>query len=268
MLVISLSQTAFANNCSTHTLSSPEKATVKWVYDGDTLLLTDKRKVRIIGIDTPEVKHHQQKAQPYGAKATEALRELLKKHEYKVVLRFGKEEKDRYSRLLAHVFTPGGTNLSTWLLEEGYARTLNIAPNVQLADCYRKAEQYAQKNTLKIWQQKSHQIKQAESLKARTKGYIRLKGKVKKIKHHKKSLAMELDSNFKHPIKIKVMKRNFPYFKNINFDKLWDQTIIVSGTLRNRKGRRSITLNHSAQMTVIQKERITPTIEWSSKNEN
>jgi len=57
---------------------SLENAKVKWVYDGDTLLLTDKRKIRIIGVDTPETRHHKQRAEAYGAKAKEALREKLK----------------------------------------------------------------------------------------------------------------------------------------------------------------------------------------------
>lgn len=262
-----LPQIVLADNCTSNSLSVPEKATVKWVYDGDTLLLTDKRKIRIIGIDTPEVKHHKQKAEAFGARAREALRELLKKSDNHVFLRYSKEKYDRFSRVLAHVYLPDGTNISKWLLEKGYASTLNIPPNIQLANCYSKAESLAQNLSLNIWRLKSHKIKDAESLPRRTKGFVRLMGTVKKIKHHKKSLIMELDSNTKSHIQIKITKRNLRYFKSLDLDTLWNQTIIISGILKKRHGKRSIYLNHPTQIKIVEHKRkvvpVAPTIKWS-----
>lgn len=42
-----------------------EQHTVRNVYDGDTLTLTDERRVRLLGIDTPEIKENQ----PYAEEA-------------------------------------------------------------------------------------------------------------------------------------------------------------------------------------------------------
>ena len=42
-----------------------EQHTVRNVYDGDTLTLTDERRVRLLGIDTPEIKEKQ----PYAEEA-------------------------------------------------------------------------------------------------------------------------------------------------------------------------------------------------------
>jgi micrococcal nuclease len=40
---------------------------VKWVADGDTIILRDGRHVRYIGIDTPEVAHKDRhRSQPMG----------------------------------------------------------------------------------------------------------------------------------------------------------------------------------------------------------
>lgn len=261
------SPVAFSQNCNSHTLSPAEPGVVKWVYDGDTLLLNDKRKIRIIGIDTPEIRHHQQAAQAYGAKAREALRELLKEQDYQILLRFGKEKYDRYQRLLAHVFLPDGTNLSNWLLENGFARTLAIPPNIELANCYKLAEQRAQTNTLRIWRLKNHQLKSALSLPSRIKGYVRLKGSVKKVLHYKKSIIIELDSNPKRPIQIKVKKRNLRYFKNLDPDRLWGRKIEISGWLKNKHGKRRLYLNHPSQLTIIKEKKklspVPPVIEWS-----
>ena len=261
---------SLANNCVNNDLSPPEKAIVKWVYDGDTLLLTDDRKIRVIGIDTPEVKHHKQKAQAYGAKAKEALRELLKKNDYKIFLRYGKEHLDKYSRILAHVYTLDGINISNWLLEKGFARTLSYPPNVLLADCYKESEKQAQQSKLRIWRLKSHQLKDAETLSIRKSGFVQLKGKVLKIKYNKKSIIMELASNKKRPIRIKLRKKNLAYFKNLDLDKLWGQTIQISGILKSHRGKRTIYLNHPTQINSLKrkKKRVAPIIKWSSPNEN
>ncbi len=240
-----------AENCVSDNLSIAESALVKWVYDGDSLLLTDKRKIRIIGIDTPETKHHRQKAQAYGAKAREALRVLLKNNNYQVSLRYGKERKDKYDRTLAHVYLPDGTNISNWMLEQGYAKTLAFPPNVKLAECYKKAEEIAQAQSLKIWRYKSNKVRDAASLPRRISGYVRLKGKISKIKHYRKSLIMELESNNKTHIKMKIKKRNLKYFSKIAPDKLWNKTIIVTGILKNKKGRRTLYLNHPTQLKVV-----------------
>ena len=42
-----------------------EQHTVRNVYDGDTLTLKDERRVRLLGIDTPEIKENQ----PYAEEA-------------------------------------------------------------------------------------------------------------------------------------------------------------------------------------------------------
>lgn len=246
-------QVANAKNCTSTQLSPPENVVVKWVYDGDTLLLTDKRKIRLIGIDTPEVKHHQQKEQAFGARAREALRELLARDHYRVQLRYGKERYDRYSRTLAHVFLRDGTNLSSWLLEKGYARTLAYPPNISLASCYRQTEHYAQAQKLRLWRIAANQPRDAASLPLNTKGYVRLSGRVKRIYRHKKSTTIELVSHNKHPIQLRIKKGNLGYFRSIVPDKLWNKEIIVSGILKNKRNKRVLYLNHPSQLEINQR---------------
>ncbi len=259
---------AYASTCSSSRVAgSFEEAKVKWVYDGDTLLLTDKRKIRIIGIDTPEVKHHRQSGQAYGAKAREALRELLKKHKYRVLLKFGSERKDRYQRLLAHVYLPDQTNISTWLLEKGFAKTLSIPPNIQLADCYKQAERVAQRQSLKIWRLKRNQLKSIATLRPRHKGYVRLKATVHSVKNTKKTRVIELDSDSGSPIFIKIRKKHLKYFKHIAFNKLIDRKIKVTGMIKKRRKKRVLYLSHPSQLEIIPINRIEPTIKWSLKNE-
>lgn len=274
MLVICASNVVYADNsCALNATVNTEKAVVKWVYDGDTLLVTDekgnnKRKIRVIGIDTPEVKHHQQKAQLFGAKAREALRVLLKDVNYQIFLEFDKEKQDRYGRLLAHVYLANGKNISEWLLQQGFAKTLIIPPNVKHVDCYKQAEREAQKQTLRLWKLKSNRIRKAQDLKSRTKGYIRLRAKVIQIKRKKKTLWLYLQSNFKKSLRLQIRKKNWHYFKGVNFDSLVFKDVIVSGVLKNRKGRRTMTLNHPSQLETVMMKNMdmkpqASTIQWS-----
>ena len=282
---IGFSSVYASNSCQLATKSNVEKAIVKWVYDGDTVLVTDlngenKRKIRIIGIDTPEVKHHQQKAQLYGAKAREHLRALLKgsnfggvsngisNNDYQILLEFDKEKYDRYKRLLAHVYLANGINISEWLLQQGFAKTLIIPPNVKHVTCYKNAERKAQQQKLRLWKLKGNRVKVVQDLKARSKGYVRLKGKISRIKKHKKSFVLEIESNGKKPIQLKIRKKNLRYFKMIEPDKLVAKEVIVSGILKYKKGKRTITLNHSSQLELVpaiktSNKPIVPTIKWS-----
>lgn len=70
----------------------------RWV-DGDTIELTDGRRVRYIGINTPE------RDQPYYEEATEANRQLVGNKE--VQLEFDVETFDKYGRTLAYVWVDG-----------------------------------------------------------------------------------------------------------------------------------------------------------------
>jgi len=288
MLVILFFNTANAfDSCRLSSETSTEKAIVKWVYDGDTLLVTDlngqeKRKIRIIGIDTPEVKHHQKKAQLYGAQAREELRALLKGHStgdtsanssnnnYQIFLEFDKEKYDRYKRILAHVYLANGISISEWLLQRGFAKTLIIPPNVKHAECYKNAERHAQQQKLKLWKLKSNHVKTPQELKSRSKGYVRLKGKITRIKKQKKTLVLVLDSKGKRSIQLRIRKKNLRYFKALDPDKLVAQEVIVSGILKNKKGKRTINLNHSLQLELVtavktSNEPIGTTIKWSTE---
>src|SRR3954451_22120022 len=79
-------------------------ARVVRVVDGDTVVLTEIGKVRLIGIDTPEV-YGQQEC--FGQEASAfAKRELPPGRE--VTFRLGVESRDRYGRALAYVWLGDG----------------------------------------------------------------------------------------------------------------------------------------------------------------
>lgn len=77
-----------------------EKVQVRNVYDGDTLTLIDERRVRFLGIDTPELKEKQ----PFAEEAKVYTKNLCHKQEIWISYEPGHEKQDHYGRLLCFVW--------------------------------------------------------------------------------------------------------------------------------------------------------------------
>jgi micrococcal nuclease len=101
--------------------------TVRWVADGDTIVLKDGRHVRYLGIDTPEVAHESRGAEPMGEEAKALNRELVMGR--RIRLETDREKKDRYGRLLAYVYREDGLFVNAELLRCGLAHFLYDFPN-------------------------------------------------------------------------------------------------------------------------------------------
>lgn len=82
------------------------KVTVRNVYDGDTVTLTDERRVRLIGIDTPEIKGNQ----PYAQEAKQYTSNLCNRNDIWIVHEPNHEKQDHYGRLLAWVYVMADSN--------------------------------------------------------------------------------------------------------------------------------------------------------------
>ena len=129
--------------------SAQKRYAVKWVNDGDTIVLTNGWRVRYIGIDAPEIDHENQKAQPSGYKARSFNKKLLLSQ--KIGLEFDKERHDRYGRLLAYIFLSDRSFLNSLMLENGLAFYLHRRPNVKYEKRLLKAQQKAMKAQKGLW---------------------------------------------------------------------------------------------------------------------
>jgi endonuclease YncB( thermonuclease family) len=123
--------------------------TVKWVNDGDTIVLTNGWRVRYIGIDAPEIDHENQKAQPFGYQARSFNQKRVLSQ--KIGIEFDKERHDRYGRLLAYIFLADGSFLNERMLENGLAYYLHLRPNVRYHKRLLKAQQEAMKAQKGLW---------------------------------------------------------------------------------------------------------------------
>lgn len=122
-------------------------ARVVRVTDGDTVVLSGIGRVRLIGMDTPEVFG---RAECYGREASRFVKRLLRRGS-RVGYRLGVDPRDRYGRALAYVWLPDRRMLNGLLVEEGYAVPLTIAPNVDFADLFVAAARRARRAGLGLW---------------------------------------------------------------------------------------------------------------------
>ena len=115
--------------------------------DGDTLWLSGIGKVRLIGMDTPEVYGE---AECFGREAS-AFVERTVPLGAEVRYRLGVEERDRYGRALAYVWLRDGRLLNRLLVARGYAQPLTIPPNVEYADLFVRAADRAREAGRGLW---------------------------------------------------------------------------------------------------------------------
>ena len=82
------------------------KTVVASCLDGDTMQLTNRSRVRLAGIDTPELKPRKGKPQFYAREARELLTRLARGQEI-LLFAVGKEDRDKYGRIIADVRLKG-----------------------------------------------------------------------------------------------------------------------------------------------------------------
>jgi micrococcal nuclease len=115
--------------------------------DGDTLWLSGVGKVRLIGVDTPEVYGE---AECFGREASAFVRRLLPLGA-RVEYTLGVERRDRYGRALAYVYTADGRFLNLLLVQRGYAQPLTIPPNDRFSDRFVAAARRARSRHVGLW---------------------------------------------------------------------------------------------------------------------
>jgi len=122
--------------------------TVRRIVDGDTFVLEDGRRVRLIGVNTPEITNG--KTEYYGQEAKQFASDHLLGRE--VVLFSDVGDTDRYGRLLRYVFVePEPRMFNELLVAEGYANTMTVAPNVTYAERFVELERDAREEGKGLW---------------------------------------------------------------------------------------------------------------------
>lgn len=118
------------------------------IVDGDTIDVNGKR-VRYIGVDTPELGHDGTKSDCYAKEAADYNRNLVISGK----LRMEKDvsETDKYNRLLRYVYLDDGRMINEILVAEGYAKAATYPPDVKYAERFKELERQAKLSSKGLW---------------------------------------------------------------------------------------------------------------------
>jgi len=213
---------------------------VAHVYDGDTLRTSKGERIRLLGINSPEIAYNDKPGQSMGDEAKLRLTELI---DGKLVrLKSDKEKQDIYGRTLAHVYLRNGIWINAQMVREGFAHVYTFAPNFQLTSELLQAEIEARDNKRGIWKTERFRILDGNSISKRHIGQFRVaRGTVSAIRQWR----FQLDK-----LQVSVPRKYRQWFKN-GLHVRNGQKVIIRGTIRlSGKGRLYMVLHSPADLEV------------------
>lgn len=217
---------------------------LKHVIDGDTLLLESGEKVRLIGINTPEVKSRFTEAEPGGKNASTWLQNYLRSPQ--LWLEYDEQEFDKYDRRLAHVFLESGEYLNATLLEQGLAVLTLIPPNLRYASRLLKAQQTAEDLSKGVWNMPAYQIKNSQSLVPGQSyhGWQRCQLTPKDIGEGRKYMSLIASEN----LVVAIPKSQLDLFPPL--ENYLDQSLEVRGWISRRGSQHRILVQHPSTLII------------------
>jgi endonuclease YncB( thermonuclease family) len=217
---------------------------IGYVYDGDTFRAVDGEKVRLIGVNTPELGKDGAPDEPLAA---EARAQLLNLSGQGFRLQFDAERRDRYGRVLAHVFLPDGRNAAAILLQQGLATTLHIPPNLGNGDCYRRVEQTARAARRGVWALPAYQPVHSAAVGSKENRFRLVSGRVKAVRPSRKSVWLELDGR----LSVRIPRADLAYFLPPP-ETLLGRQVLARGWVRAGKSGPQMTVRHPLDLEVAE----------------
>jgi micrococcal nuclease len=212
------------------------------VYDGDTVKLEDGRKIRLLGINTPEVQHRNQATEAGGETAKRWLTDKLKTQKVRLVTDV--EQTDKYKRTLAYIITENKELINVQLVELGLAAVNIYPPNLLYVNELVEAGKHAEQARRGIWQQPQYAVIPVDSLNTDGHpGWTRLSGKVSLIRSSRKYVYLEFSDLFQ----ARIEKKWLTLFPDIN--SYQGQIVEVRGWLNKNKGGWSMLIRHPSAIS-------------------
>lgn len=130
-----------------------EWRTVKQVVDGDTIVLENGERVRLMGIDAPEIKHATKAGAEMGMEAAAFARKLVEGKRVRLEFDPSKaaaSHTDSFKRTLAYVFLADGSFLNAEMIKGGYAFTIPGFIH-KYSEEFQRLEREAKENKRGLW---------------------------------------------------------------------------------------------------------------------
>ena len=123
------------------------------VIDGDTILISIggiSERVRLVGIDTPEIKGANTRDECFGLEASDRTNIMLARKEVRLLGDSLSDDRDKFGRLLRYVYLPDGTLINEELVRSGFA-TLYRGAEFEKQDLFLRLESQARELGIGLW---------------------------------------------------------------------------------------------------------------------
>lgn len=217
---------------------------VEKVFDGDTILLANGQKVRLLGINTPEVAGRNKSAEAGGEQAKASLQRYVEGR--KVSLQGDVEKQDKYQRTLAHVFTENKEHVNLELVRQGLAAINIYPPNLKYVDALVDAQQQAESSGLGIWSYPEYAPQSYRELSDDNyKGWKRLTGRVLAVKTTAKYSYLQ----FSDHVAVRIDNQWRELFPDLAL--YLGKNLEVRGWLHKNRQRFALHVRHPAEIKVL-----------------
>ena len=208
-----------------------KSARVAAVVDGDTLRLEGGDRVRMIGLNAPELSRDGRPAQPLANEARGELVSLIGPGK-RVLLQAGRDSRDRYGRRLAHAFDLQGNNLKAQLLSRGMAFHVAVAPNFSYLECLREVETVEREQGLGVWAEPAFSSRPVAGLDSSDRGFARVWGRVTRVSFKDNGWWVQLDGR----LGLQIKREAQDLFRRGELSQLEGREIEARGWLVPMKG--------------------------------
>ncbi|MGH7884061.1 MAG: thermonuclease family protein [Thermodesulfobacteriota bacterium] len=221
------------------------------VVDGDTFIIDDgyRSRVRMLGIDTPEILSDDGPGEPFSLEAKKYLSALI---ENKLIrIEYGNEKFDPYGRILAYVFSEN-IFVNKEILKIGLARAFILSEGEKYSSELLEAELDAKRSAKGIWgsienfkypQKNNDFLIKAASAGRYIDQRVVVSGKITDTKQNKKVDVLKVEDD----LDIVIFKDNLSNFKHFQINPLNFYTghlVEVIGRVTVYRGKTQIAVYH------------------------
>ena len=247
------------NTISTEeTISTRHTIACTAVIDGDTFILENGETVRLIGIDAPEL------SQPGGEESRQYLTRLILNKG--VTLKRGREDRDKYSRLLRFVYL-GNLCINEEMIRQGYAEARYMSSEDPRREHYLTLEMEAESVKAGLWSdhifQPRSNLEWGEDIPVINwsnahnyfNQYVIVEGTIVDTYNSGIVCFLNFDTNYQYFTAV-IFASDFPGFPFIPEDFYLGKRVQVIGLIKEYKGSPEIIVKTPQQIRILKNQHI------------
>lgn len=248
VLPLQAEETALQNQ-----LKKSDRQQVIRVIDGDTVILKDRSRVRLVGIQAPKLPLGRKRFRqwPQAGQSRQMLTDLILNKF--VTLYYGGEKQDRYGRTLAHLFRDDGLWVQGEMLTQGLARVYSFPDNRAIVREMLDRETIARQQKRGIWALDFYRPRHADRAMQYRNSFQLVMGIVQKVAKVRGTYYLNFGADWREDFTIVIKAKAARRFIKANLDPTMyeGKKIEVRGWLKTYNGP-MIEATHPEQIVTIE----------------